>query len=154
LKKINPKNQYKIVSFRVRIKSPNFKFSKNFPSRQEAETELIKQNIKNKLEIKNTMLDQGSHYLVKLPGNKSFLADKVDLHFIEEYIWYTNSGYAYSRQNGRQIQFHNLILKHCPTINSSVDHINRNPLDNRRVNLRIATNRTQLINRNPQNMAN
>jgi len=78
------KNQYKIVSFRVRIKSPNFKFSKNFPSRQEAETELIKQNIKNKLEIKNTMLDQGSHYLVKLPGNKSFLADKKDLHFIEE----------------------------------------------------------------------
>jgi len=48
------KNRYKIVSFRVKIRSPNFKFSKSFPSRQEAEEELIRQNIKNKLEIKNT----------------------------------------------------------------------------------------------------
>jgi len=49
----NAKNgNNKIVSFRVRIKSPNFKFSKSFPSRQEAEVGLIKQNIENNLEIK------------------------------------------------------------------------------------------------------
>jgi len=43
----------RVVSFRVRIRSANFKYYKNFSSRVEAEAELIKQNIKNNLEIKN-----------------------------------------------------------------------------------------------------
>jgi len=34
-------NHYKIISFRARIRSPNFKFSKCFSSRQEGEVELI-----------------------------------------------------------------------------------------------------------------
>jgi len=77
----------KVVSFCVEIRSANFKYQKNFPSRVEAEFELIKQNIKNKLEIKNIMRDRGEHYKVKLSNGKDFLADKVDLHFIESHIW-------------------------------------------------------------------
>jgi len=34
---------------------------------------LINKNIKNKVEIKNTMQDCGDHYLVKLSGGKEFL---------------------------------------------------------------------------------
>jgi len=132
-------NHYKIVSFRVRIRSPNFKFSKCFPSRVEAKCEFIKQNIENKLEIKNTMQDCGNHYLVKLSGGKEFLADKIDLHFIEAHTWFSSYDYASCNQNGRQIKFHNLILNHNPTINSLVDHVNCCPLDNRRINLQIAT---------------
>jgi len=145
----------RIVSFMVRIRVANFKYNRNFKSRDEAEAELIRLNHENKLDIKNVIIDRGDHYFVKLNGNKNFLADKIDLPFIEAYIWSsTNNNYAITNQNGRQIKFHNLILGHTPIMNSSVDHINRNPLDNRRVNLRIATNQTQLINRNPQNMVN
>jgi len=131
---------YKIVSFRLRIRSPNFKFSKCFPSRVEAKCELIKQNIENKLEIKNTMRDCGDHYKVKLSNGKEFLADKVDLHFIEAHIWCCdNHNYVICRPNKRQIKFHNLILGHNLTSNLTIDHINWDPLDNRRSNLRITT---------------
>jgi len=149
------KNRNTIVSFRVRIRSPNFKFSKCFPSRREAEEELVRQNIENKLEIKNIMFDRGDHYAVRLPNGKEFLADKVDLHFIEAHNWSSNNDYVVTHQNGKpNIRFHNLMLNHSPTFNSTVDHINRNPLDNRRKNLRIVSRQTQLINRNSRNMAN
>jgi len=108
---------------------------------------LIKQNIKNNLEIKNIMRDCGNHYLVKLSGGKEFLADKVDLHFIEAHIWYSDvQNYVVCKQNKRSIKFHNLILNHIPTFNAMVDHVNRFPLDNRRINLRIATQQVQRIN--------
>jgi len=99
------------------------------------------------------MLDRGDHYFVKLSGGKNFLVDKIDLHFIESCIWCSCNNYACCKQNKKHITFHNLILNHSPTMNSSVDHINRNPLDNRRSNLRIATHQTQMINQGPQNMA-
>jgi len=142
-----------IVSFNVRIETENFKYYKNFKSRDEAEAELIRQNHENKLEIKNVIRDCGNHYKVKLPGNKNFLADKCDLHFIEAYNWYSNNNYVVSNRNGKKIRFYNLILGHTPVMNCSVDHINCNPLDNRRSNLRLANRQTQMINRNPRNMA-
>jgi len=136
-----------IVSFRACIKTKNFKYFKCFPSRQEAESELIRLNQENRLEIKNVMQDCGDHYSVKLYGNKEFLADKCDLHFIEAYNWSsTNKNYVIANQNGRKIRFHNLILGHTPIMNCLVDHINRNPLDNRRSNLRLANYQIQRIN--------
>jgi len=116
---------------------------------------LIRQNIENELEIKNTMLDRGDHYLVRLHGGKKFLADKIDLPFIEAHIWFSSfRNYAACKQNGRKIMFHNLILSHIPSFNVTVDHYNRCPFDNRRINLQIATRQTQTINQTPQNGTN
>jgi len=84
----------KIVSFCVHIKTANFKYQKSFQLRQEAEVELMRLNHENKLEIKNTILDCGDHYLVKLSGGKNFLADKIDLPFIGVNIWYSNDKYV------------------------------------------------------------
>jgi len=50
-------NNNKISSFCVRIKTANFKYEKNFLSKQEAESELIRLNHENKLDIKNVMID-------------------------------------------------------------------------------------------------
>jgi len=50
------KSDYKkVISFLVSIRTVNFKFYKNFPSRKVAESVLIRLNHENKLEIKNTL---------------------------------------------------------------------------------------------------
>jgi len=92
-------------------------------------------------------MDCGDHYLVKLPGNKNFLADKIDLPFIDKHIWCSDvHNYVVCKQNGRKIKFHNLILNHVPSTNAMVDHFNCCPFDNRRINLQIAMHQTQMIN--------
>jgi len=112
---------------------------------------LIKQNIENKLEIKNIMHDCGDHYKVQLFNNKEFLADKTDLHFIEAHNWgSTDHNYVVCKQNKAHIKFHNMILGHLPSTDALVDHINHNPLDNRRSDLRIATAQIQMINQTPR----
>jgi len=125
----------KITSFAACIKTANFKYYKNFPSRVKAKTELIRLNHENKLEIKNIMRDCGDHYAVRLSNGKEFLADKVDLHFIESCIWGSSNNYASCKQIKRHIRFHNLILGHIPSINALVDHCDRNTLNNCRNNL-------------------
>jgi len=87
-------------------------------------------------------------------GGKEFLADKIDIKFIEAFTWYcfTNK-YAASHDSGPVIFFHNLILGHTPS-EITVDHTNRNGLDNQRSNLRVAIKKTQAINQAPQNGSN
>jgi len=68
------------------------------------------------------MQDCGDHYAVLMVGGKEFLADKIDINFIEAFIWYcfTNK-YVASHDNGSIIFFHNLILGHTPS-EITVDH--------------------------------
>jgi len=115
---------------------------------------LKKQNIENHIAIKNTMQDCGDHYAVLMVGGKEFLADKIDINFIEAFTWYcfTNK-YVASHDNGPIIFFHNLILGHTPS-EITVDHTNRNGLDNQRSNFRVATKNIQAINRTPRNGLN
>jgi len=72
------------------------------------------------------MLDRGDHYAMRLSNRKEFLADKSDLHLIENHIWHCDDcNYVFCKQNKRKIKFHNLILGYIPTLNMTVDHINR-----------------------------
>jgi len=97
------------------------------------------------------MQDCGDYYKVSLFNG----TDKIDLYFIEAYIWHSSDcNYVSCKPNKRHIMFHNLILGHIPKINALVDHINQDPLDNRRSNLRITTQQIQSINQAPRNGTN
>ncbi len=90
--------------------------------------------------------DQGEHYSVKLNCGE-MLFDKPDLELVQQHV-ITNSrtGYACIIKNKtKQIPFHNILLNHTPT-EITVDHINRNKLDNRRINLRLVDKSIQKIN--------
>ena len=70
------------------------------------------------------------------------LIDLEDVDKVKDYKWYLNSeGYIYNRKIGLLHRF----LMDCPS-DLVVDHINHNPLDNRKSNLRICSQKQNLMN--------
>lgn len=49
--------------------------------------------------------------------------------------------------NGEHVMFHRMVM--APPPGMTVDHINGNPLDNRRANMRLATRSQNAMNRGP-----
>jgi|tagenome__1003787_1003787.scaffolds.fasta_scaffold19015510_1 hypothetical protein len=65
--------------------------------------------------------------------NGRFVIDRVDLELVSQYNWYHDSG-GYPHSTSKQdFRLHNLLAGY------GVDHRNGNKLDNRRKNLRPAT---------------
>ena len=83
---------------------------------------------------------------------KVALVDDADIPLVSGYRWhFSPHGYAYARPylgNYRKatIYMHRLILD--PPGEFQTDHANRNKLDNRRVNLRVATVSQNRANKN------
>lgn len=78
------------------------------------------------------------------------LIDSEDYELVRNYKWYiSGSGYVESFSNGnnkkKRILLHRLILN-APT-HLETDHINRNPLDNRKSNIRLCTHSQNMCNR-------
>jgi hypothetical protein len=91
-------------------------------------------------------------YIVLTKG-KFALIDSQDAELLEKYSWYTSTsrdgGMMYAKMKagkyGPTFSMQQFILQ-TPTGLVS-DHINRNSLDNRRINLRAVTNSENLCNR-------
>lgn len=84
---------------------------------------------------------------IKLSQGQYALVDNEDYEWLNQWQWHYNNGYA-KRAQGKlcdNILMHRLILE-APS-GFQVDHINRNRLDNRRTNLRIATQKQNLYNK-------
>jgi HNH endonuclease len=88
------------------------------------------------------------------------LVDDEDFDKCQQYRWIRlptrddgRGGYVYTwldrtKRRGQLMYLHHLILGRPPE-GHVVDHINRNPLDNRRSNLRIVNHALNVINQRP-----
>lgn len=78
----------------------------------------------------------------------------IDDEFYETYntyIWRVNkSGYVITSIGNLQLGLHHVVLGYKPIPGYAIDHINRNPLDNRRHNLRLATHAQNNMNKLPR----
>lgn len=83
-------------------------------------------------------------YILKIKG-ANILVDKVFLPMLSKYHWNFNGEYATTKIKGKTAYMHRLILG--TPIGYETDHINRNTLDNRIINLRIVPTRSNSINR-------
>lgn len=84
---------------------------------------------------------------VKLNNGQVVLVDQEDFNDLKIHKWYLDHrGYAIRHEKKNEyrdrarkiIKMHRFIMK--AKDGEFIDHINRNPLDNRKINLRIATN--------------
>ena len=87
-----------------------------------------------------------------LPLSQGYVAivDDEDFDYLVQYSWYAKKasgrkGSQYYAQNWKLGKMHRFIMK-CPK-GMQVDHINHNPMDNRKSNLRICTLKENLYNR-------
>lgn len=84
------------------------------------------------------------------------LFDDEDYALVDQYYWWVSDKTNYPNLVGRlknnykapKVKMSRLIMQ--PVGDFVVDHINRNPLDNRRENLRIVTQAENLLNKSEQ----
>ena len=97
----------------------------------------------------NVYIEMSDYYLLLIKYKDIILPariDKDDYNLVSKYKWHTNKRgdkrldpayYVEARYKNKTISLHRLIMKTPKGL--VVDHINRNPLDNRKVNLRNCT---------------
>ena len=94
----------------------------------------------------------GKCYLIEIDFDNIAIIDKDDYEKVSKYYWRLNdSGYAiHIFADGSSIRLHRLILdlNDDSKDNIVVDHINRNKLDNRKLNLRETTQHKNSFNNN------
>lgn len=94
-------------------------------------------------------IDMGDHCLIPigvLAKDGYAIVDKEDIG-LEKHLWSNNAyGYAQTSSKNGPILMHHLIAGK-PKKPLVTDHINRNKLDNRRVNLRFVTERENALNK-------
>ena len=80
------------------------------------------------------------------------IIDACDFEWLMQWRWHLHNGYAKRsvRQNGKRvnIKMHRAIAqRHGLDMSNTIDHANRDKLDNRLTNLRPASYREQMLNR-------
>ena len=75
-----------------------------------------------------------------------YLYDEEDDKLMKKYAWSNQRGYLRAKIDNKYIPLHRLLMK-CNDINACVDHINNNPSDDRKANLRITSASNNMQNK-------
>ncbi len=90
---------------------------------------------------------------IKLTQNQYALVDNEDFEYLNKLKWFVvkrrNNQFGAAKWYKNKFIYMHRYITNCPD-NQYVDHINGNPLDNRKCNLRICTNSENLRNRGRQ----
>lgn len=91
----------------------------------------------------------GDYYEVECFDGKKFLVDADRLDDISQFVWHIDkNNYAITKdRSGRILKLHRYLLGVLDRSDIEVDHINRNTLDNRMSNLRLADRSLNCYNR-------
>ena len=110
------------------------------------------------MEVKNKFVFNGEVLELYLTGGFVAYFDIEDFEKLKSVEWLPihngNKSCFYNCRNHiyvsteKRLRAHNLVMDFKPCSKYSIDHINRNTLDNRKSNLRVATRATQCINQN------
>jgi len=134
-------------TFCVKIMNADVRYQKNFKTMAEAVEVLKQKNIEHGLAIKNVIKEYPEYMTCELTKGQRFMFSKGDIETVQKHCWCWGHGYAATKIGDKLHQFHNILLGFQPTEQETIDHIDCNSLNNRRENLRVASKRTQMINK-------
>ena len=87
---------------------------------------------------KNTYVIQGDTAVISTSKGETFLIDAADLDLVLRYSWcFSKTGYLVATVDYHVVKLHRYLLHPDPGV--FVDHINGDPADNRRSNLRLCS---------------
>lgn len=107
----------------------------------------------NKYIYENDYIDIGNNIVkVVLYNRKGIIngftfIDKDDVDRVKQYKWRISTGNYILGGEDNYTRLHNFIMNITPDKNIEVDHINRIPIDNRKINLKITTHKENCNNR-------
>jgi len=137
-----------VETFCVKIMNADVRYQKNFKTMAEAVEVLKQKNIEHGLPIKNVIKEYPEYMTCELTKGQRFMFSKGDIETVQKHCWYYRThGYAATTIGDKIDKFHNILLGFQPTEQATIDHIDCNSLNNRRENLRVASKRTQSINK-------
>lgn len=139
-------------TYQVRIRTRNL--FKTFKTYEDAFEYLKQINIENNYIIKNKIYKYDDYSEVELTKNKKMLIDNDDINKIQQILCFVDERYNTSyvryrlKNDGHSVPkfVHNYIKDYTPSNNITIDHINGNGLDNRKANMRLATQSLQIRN--------
>ena len=83
--------------------------------------------------------------------NEKFIFDKDDYDLIKDISWNITRGYVVGRKNDKSLRLHRYILESRYgdlKFEEYIDHLNKNKLDNRKINLKICSSSENKQNAN------
>lgn len=108
----------------------------------------------NKKKYPRPQVDQppcGSYKIIPLTRGFVTKVSNCDYEFLNKWNWSFTNGYARRAirvgDRNKHIAMHRAIMGHVFSSVPFIDHINGDPLDNRRENLRVATHHQNMMNR-------
>lgn len=92
----------------------------------------------------NTFYDREDYIVGKTRAGVKYYFDKEDYPLVSKHSWCTCNGYLVATIKRKFTKLHRYILNAAH--GTIIDHINGNPLDNRRLNLRITSQKNNSRN--------
>lgn len=106
-----------------------------------------KERIRETLKRYNNIVEKGDIAEIYDSNNNVAIIDSEDIERVAPVCWCKcKNGYFYGTASSSDILLHRYIMRLAPGDKRVVDHINGNPLDNRKSNLRICTTQENVWN--------
>lgn len=99
----------------------------------------------NEFRFKGEYVEFDTYKVPKLDVDKTYIIDTEDYPEVSKHKWRSIKGYAVTTIDGKAVSLQRFLLNAKP--GQTVDHIDINPLNNRKSNLRFTTKSVQSMNR-------